>query len=216
MRLARNVIVSSVLILALVTVSVTAAEFSLNQAAGTDTVYFRSTAKLEFIEGKTTSLSGGFRLDPANTNGPITGRLQVDLRTLKTGIDTRDSHMRNNHLQTDKFPYAYFELTGVTGLPPKLSSDTSYSVEAEGLFYIHGLKRKLKATAEVVWYQVDSDGYELDFRCTFQLRLDDYQIDRPKALFLKLAETIEIDVVATGSTKMPASDIEFPDWELVP
>lgn len=201
------------LVLVLVVASARADEYSLNPASGADTVYFRSTARLEFIEGKTTGIVGSFNFDPANPVVSISGRLRVDLRTLKTGIDTRDGHMRDNHLHTDKFPFAYFELTGVTGLPPKLLPDTSYAVDAKGMFYIHGLKRQLKATTEIVLHQGDSDNNSLSFRSTFQLRLDDYKIERPKALFLKLAETIEIVVVATGFTGTPSSTVDLPDWK---
>jgi len=49
-------------------------------------------------------------------------------------------------------------------------------------------------------------------RAKFAIKLDDYKIDRPKALFMKLAETIEIEVVFSAYSYMAVSPIALPDW----
>jgi polyisoprenoid-binding protein YceI len=192
------------------------AEFALDPAAGTDSVYFRSTAKLEFIEGKTSNLSGTLQFDPTNPAAPVSGILQVDLRTLKTGIETRDRHMRERHLHTDQYPFAFFELTGVRGLPGDVKADTTYSAQADGLFYIHGVKRHLSADLEVTLSRVGEDAWEVQVRAAFSIKLDEYHINRPKALFLKLAETLELDVIFSARNELKATPITLPPWELVP
>ncbi len=180
-------------------------------ASSGDTVKFESEAKLEFIEGATTDISGSIYFDPARTADSIVGRLQVDLRTLNTGIEMRDEHMRTRHLHTDQYPYAYFELTAVTGLPDKLAAGAVCSSSAEGYFYIHGVKRKITSALEIV----DNSSGEvksLGVHASFALTLDDWKIPRPKALFLKLAETIDVDVRFTARTGKPALAFDLPDW----
>jgi polyisoprenoid-binding protein YceI len=184
--------------------------YALRPSDTQDTVYFRSTAKLEFIEGKTTAIAGGFSFDPEG-NAPVSGVLRVDLRELRTGIDTRDRHMRERHLHTEKYPYAYFELTGVEGLTFPLQPGVAQQGRARGYFYIHGGKRPLTADIEVILID-DADGRRLRARATFAIKLDDYEIDRPKALFLKLAETIEVDAIFSGHKDLTAEPIVLPSW----
>lgn len=193
-----------------------ASEFSVDPAAGTDSVYFRSTARLEFIEGKTGNLTGSLQFDPTNSAVPVSGVLQVDLRTLKTGIETRDRHMRERHLHTDKYPFAFFELTQVRGLPGDIKPDTTYAAVAEGFFYIHGVKRALTANMKLTLYHETEKGWKVDVRASFSIKLDDYRIDRPKALFLKLAETLEVEVILSARNDLKATPILLPAWELVP
>ncbi len=189
---------------------ISASDFQLNPAAGQDSVFFRSTAKLEFIEGKSAAIDGSFSFDPENPNSNVSGVLRVDLRTLKTGIDTRDGHMRDRHLHTDKFPFAFFELTGVSGIEP-LKANVTDSGEVQGWFYIHGVKRQLSAPIEVV-ATTELGSEKVSIRTRFQIILDEYDIPRPKALFLKLAETIEVECIFSGYNNLPAMDISLPGW----
>jgi polyisoprenoid-binding protein YceI len=211
-NLLRGLFAAAVLIVA----PAKADQFTVDQASTTDTVFFRSTAKLEFIEGSTTDLEGGFKFNPDSASSPITGVLRVDLRTLKTGIDTRDRHMRENHLHTEDYPYAYFEFTGVSGLPAGLRSDSTFQGDVAGNFYIHGGKRRISATISFRW-RTAADGHrELSGRADFAMDLDEFRIERPKALFLKLAETIEVEVILSARNDLKAEPIVLPDWPLIP
>lgn len=203
----RHRVFGSLLLFLLLAGSAAAEEYWLDPAVGSDSVYFRSTAKLEFIEGETGDLVGGFTFDPENPTGPVSGILRVDLRTLRTGIETRDGHMRDNHLNTDEYPYAYFELTGVKGMPPTLQPDSTYKVLGLGYFYIRGVKRALTADLELRVAQG-----RVDATAGFRIQLDDYEIPRPKALFLKLAETIEVEVILSGYNNLPPTSVTLPDW----
>lgn len=189
--------------------SVQAETYGFDPGEKRDTVRFRSTAKLEFLEGSTTDLRGGFIFHPEQPGLPVSGVLRVDLRTLKTGIETRDGHMRDRHLHTDKYPYAFFELTGIDNQPPSYAIGTTYNVDVKGNFYIHGVKGPLTAKAEVVR---TGKGDVFDARILFSIKLEDYTIPRPKALFLKLAETIEVELKFRARSESPMEDISLPDW----
>lgn len=198
-----------VLCLALLVTGVSATEFVVTPGQPGDTVYFRSTASLEFIEGKTTDLTGWLDWDPDNPAGPVSGILRVDLRTLKTGIDTRDEHMRDNHLHTDQYPFAWFELQSLADMPASISPGQGVSAVAEGYFYIHGNRKKLAAD---ISFELDQSGQELSVKVGFAIKLDEWEIERPKALFLKLAETIEVEVIYTARVGAEKPVVELPDW----
>ncbi len=186
--------------------------YSVSLLQPTDTVYFRSTARLEFIEGKTNDLTGSVDFDPESPDSGISGILRVDLRTLRTGIETRDGHMRDNHLDTDEYPFAFFELSAVPKMPDRIVQDSTYSAVAEGLFYIHGVKRKLEAELSFS-RRMKSDGNgRLLVRAKFQIALDDYKIKRPKALFLKLAKVIEVETVFQAASGEDTVEIILPNW----
>lgn len=187
-------------------------DFTLDSTAATDTVYIESQAKLEFFNGLTTSLVGSFRFNPDQTTQPLDGMVRVDLRKLITGIEMRDDHMRRNHLHTDDYPFAYFELEGVSGLPPTLQPDTAYRADGSGLFYIHGSKRRIPVAMEVTLSP--QEGYlRLDVRASFEIRLDDYEIERPRALFLKLAETINVRLIFSAHNNLEAPSLTLPAWQ---
>jgi polyisoprenoid-binding protein YceI len=200
-------------LLVLILVSVGAAnEYGVGPLNEKDTIYFNSTAKLEFIKGTTQQIEGGFSFDPANPTAGVSGIVRVDLRTLKTGIEKRDEHMRDNHLHTDKYPYAYFELKSAEPVLSLTTFDSAYTTKASGNFYIHGNYRKLDADLILIIKKLPTGVETIDIRANFSINLDDYKIPRPKALFLKLAETIEIEAVISGTTGISHNSVELPDW----
>ena len=176
-----------------------------------DSVLFKSTAKLEFIEGATNAISGVIQFNPDRTSDSIRGTLQVDLRTLRTGIDLRDEHMRTRRLETDQYPFAYFELLSASGLPDSLPAGVTCTSTVEGNFYIHGIKRKITPRVEIV-DNSRGDSRELAVRVNFALNLDDWKIPRPKALFLKLAETIVVDVRFIARAGDTTTAKALPNW----
>ncbi len=193
-----------------------AASFEVKGNVSSDTVSFRSTAKLEFIEGKTCAIDGSFSFDPSNAGTPDSGILRVDLRALKTGIEMRDEHMRERHLHTETYPYAYFRLSGVSELPSIIKPDTTYTARASGEFYIHGHKRAVTPSLEISLHNIEHDLQRLVVRARFSLNLDSFKIERPKALFLKLAETIDVEVIFASVNELTRPRFELPDWPSLP
>jgi polyisoprenoid-binding protein YceI len=189
-----------------------AVQYGVGPFKDTDTVSFKSTAKLEFIQGKTQHVNGWFSFNPENPNDGVKGVIRVDLRTLKTGIEKRDEHMRDNHLHTTKYPYAFFEIVSVEPIPSLANYDSAYTSKVNGNFYIHGGYRKIEAELELERKKLPSGGETIDVCAKFSLDLDKHKIPRPRALFLKLAETINVEVFFTGSSLIDVKAVELPDW----
>lgn len=178
----------------------------------TDTVKFESQAKLEFLDGQTTDITGHFSIPEDLSADSIRGILQVDLRTLETGIETRDGHMRDNHLHTEKYPFAYFELIKLTNDIVKIIPDSLYTVSGLGYFYIHGVKRELVSD---IAFRLSDDRSIVSVTARFEIELDNFKIPRPKALFLKLAKVIDVNVKFEGSVSSEIEPIILPDYELL-
>ena len=171
-----------------------AATFVVKPGAGTQVV-FTSKATTETFEGRTDKMEGRISVDPAAVGDSVTVHLEVDLASLDTGSKMRNKHMRENHLETSKFPKAIFDgATLVQGGGVKLENGKPIKFEAEGTFTVHGVSKRLRCNAEVTW-----TGTALAFQATFAVALPDHQIKRPEILFLKLAEVQQLRVSATAT-----------------
>ena len=165
-----------------------AAQFTVKPGAPSQVV-FTSKATTETFQGKTDRLQGRIDFDPAGIGDSVTVHLEVDLAGLDTGIGKRNQTMRDDYLETKKYPRAVFEgATLVSGGNRALAGDPKF--EVEGNFTLHGVTRRLRANVEVT----QADARTLTFQATFKVPLADYNITRPKFLFLKLGEVQEVEI----------------------
>ena len=206
-------ILGSFIVIFLLGSSAKAETYSIDPTYTGDTVFFNSTARLEFVGGKTQNVTGMFTFDADTSESSISGLLAVDLRTLKTGIATRDGHMRDNHLHTEKYPFAYFEVDSLVPVISLSVADSIYTARVMGKFYIHGVYREIEAELTIVRSPASSKSESIKVRAKFAIKLDEFKIPRPRALFLKLAETVEVVAVFRGFSGAPLEQIELPDWK---
>lgn len=188
----RRIVVTLLLCAALSGVA-SAAEFRVTPG-GDNKVSFVSKAAMESFEGKTKRLEGRIVADPAALGDSATVHFEVDLASLDTGIAKRNQHMRESHLETGKYPKAIFDGVAVRGPSnPTLPAGKPVPLDVEGTFTLHGVARRLRLTVTAL-YKPDGHGGRIEFRTTFPVSLDDYQISRPQFLFLKLAEVQQVKV----------------------
>ena len=147
-------------------------------------VEFLSKAPLNEFTGKSSDLNGLVDLDKNILD------FYVDLNTLKTGIGLRDRHMRENYLETKKYPYA--EFTGKIASEIKLIKGQSKAVTAKGKFKIHGIEREIEVPGKLT---AISDS-EVQLEAQFTVLLSDYKIDIPKVVFYELAEEQVVTIKA--------------------
>lgn len=160
-------------------------------------VVFVSKAPMESFEGSTTAISGRVDLDPAQIADSIGVEVSVDVRTLDTGIDLRNQHMRENHLHSDKFPQAVFRGATVVGQhPTALEPGKTVTLQVAGEFELHGVKKRIAAPVELTLMPDN----QLQISTTFEIWLADFEIPRPKMLFMKLDEkqTVTFRAVAVA------------------
>lgn len=152
-------------------------------------VNFLSEAALNEFNGVSDKLNGLIDL-PKNLLD-----FYVDLNTLDTGIGLRDKHMRDNYLETEKYPFA--EFTGKFNAIPGLSVGSKTPVTAIGKFKIHGVERQIEVKGTL---SKNGKG-ELELEAGFELLLSDYKIPVPKLVFYELAEKQEVSIKATLKPK---------------
>jgi mono/diheme cytochrome c family protein/polyisoprenoid-binding protein YceI len=156
-------------------------------------IRFLVEGPLDDVEGFARSGLGDLTLDPAHW-GEVTARLSVDLRTMRTGIDTRDEDMRDQFLETTKFPRALLEITRVENASsPGLIPGGTVDGDAVGSLELHGQRRAVRFRLRL---QTDSQGH-LVATGGFPVVLADYGIHRPERLFLKLGSVAQVQFEAT-------------------
>jgi polyisoprenoid-binding protein YceI len=171
-----------------------AATYLVKPGPGTQVV-FTSKAPTESFEGRTDRMEGRLEVNPAAVGDSVSVRFEVDLASLDTGSKLRNKHMRDNHLETSKYPKAVFDGVAVLSPPAaKLEAGKPVTFEAEGTFTIHGVSRRIRCKASVTW-----TGATIAFEASFPVTLSDHAIKRPEMLFLKLAETQQVRVSATAT-----------------
>jgi polyisoprenoid-binding protein YceI len=154
-------------------------------------VVFESSAPLESFEGKTSEVRGHVGCDPGQLAGPCDLRIVVDLASLDTGIGLRNDHMRDRHLETDRFPEAEFVGTSIVAASsPALEAGESVQLTVRGRFALHGVTREREIEAVVT---LADDGH-LHVQAEFPVSLEAHEISRPGFLVMKLADEQKVRV----------------------
>lgn len=174
-----------------------AATFTITPGSEGTLVVFESKAPMESFTGRTTAITGQITLDPSALADSVPVEVAVDLLQLDTGIELRNQHMRENHLHTERFPRAVFRGAKLLGEhPARLESGQPVTLQIAGEFECHGVKKPLTTPVEVKW---DAETNRLHFATTFVVFLADYDIPRPKMLFVKLDEKQTVTFTAVAA-----------------
>jgi polyisoprenoid-binding protein YceI len=143
---------------------------------------FESKASIESFKGISRNLSGQLALADSSLD------FFLDLNTIATGITLRDRQMRENFLETEKFPFA--EFTGKFYNAIDLTKETPQKIFVRGTFTIHGVSKELDVVATVT----PKGRTSLLATATWPLKLSDYGIEVPSLLFYRLNETLILTI----------------------
>ena len=153
-----------------------------------------STAK-----GSTKDISGQFVLTPDGTgfdaSQPAT--FTVNLKTLKSDKDMRDSRVQNQGLQTSQYPTAIFTATSVSGYDPSIPAGEEQTLQLTGTLDLHGVQK------EVTWdVKARKDGNVITALATTKFPFSDFNIPVLNiAGFVSVQDdvTLQVQVVAQAS-----------------
>lgn len=153
-------------------------------------IQFVSDAPLERMTGRSSSLSGDFTFDPSNLSN-VSGTMSVPVRSLRTGIDLRDEHLRGSSwLDASRCPDISLEVTGIEGAS-SLEPNTATRVRLRGNFTMHCVSRPVTINATIRWIP---DRNELRAQARFQVTLTDHDVSVPAPVRLKVANDIRVNV----------------------
>jgi len=149
-------------------------------------VKFISSTSLSDFDGITEKIDGYIYWEgdePFKQNNQL--YFEVDLNSVKTGIGKRDTDMREDVLETYKWPKTHF--TGkITGA--KKEEKETYKITSIGKMFIHGKEKEITLTAVIT-----RGNNILHVKSDFSVFLKDYDIEAPSLLaFVKVADQIKI------------------------
>lgn len=173
---------------------------------------FKSDAPLETIVGTTAgpALEGRLTVDPADP-ASSRGTLRVDLSTLRSGVEKRDSDMRGKDFLNveagEQNRFATFTLTAVN-LPTLLPPGQERVGKVRGTLTIKGRPVETEADVRVTYVALTAAQVEqqkrfgftpdnLKIRAKFATSFTNHGMQVPELLFLKLADHLELEADLT-------------------
>ncbi|WP_105316989.1 YceI family protein [Thermus tenuipuniceus] len=136
--------------------------------------------------GTTQAIRGQVSLQGARASGEFA----VDLRELKSDQVRRDNYLRQNTLQTDRFPTATFRPKAVEGLPNPLPASGKFPVRVVGDLTLRDV------TEEVVWEgEVEFKGQEARVVLRTEFPFEKFKLAQPRvAVVLSVENRIRLEV----------------------
>jgi len=176
-----------------------AKKFKVDPAASQ--LQFVSDAPLEKFTGTLSNPSGELTVDP-NKAGDAKGKVKVEVATIKTGIDLRDEHVRNESwLDAKKFPAAEFVITKVSGVD-KLKAGEAVEATVAGKFTLHGVTNDVTAKVKVRYVPAEGGkGEALRIVGSFTIKLQDHKVSIPSIVALKVSPDIVVNLDLRASAE---------------
>ena len=168
---------------------------SLNFSPAETNIAFTIGDSLHTIRGSFRLKRGEIAFD-ANTRA-IQGLIVVDATSGQSGSRIRDRRMHRAILETARYPDISFRPDRVDG---KVSTSGSSWVQVHGVFLIHGGDHEITLPARI---QISPDHWILDLH--FNIPYVKWGIKNPSTFLLRVSDSVEIDVHATGGSPFPGS-----------
>jgi polyisoprenoid-binding protein YceI len=140
------------------------------------------------FQAKTTALTGSLTTDSSHPSS-VNGSLAVDLRTLDSGINLRNDHLREEYLEVDKAPgydaatLSQIELRGLNPEAPEGKGSFT------GSLMLHGTTRTVSGPVEV---RKAASGVRV--KASFPINLSDFGIPEPRYLGVGVKNTVQVEV----------------------
>jgi polyisoprenoid-binding protein YceI len=143
------------------------------------------------LAGNVHSTRGTFQLKYGHVeaaDGHISGELIVEADSGDSGNGTRDRRMKNEILETAKYPLILFKLTKLEGVEPDL--------RVTGELTIHGVSHELS-----VPMHLKINGDEVSAGGKFVVPYVEWGMKDPSNFLFRVNKTVEIELVAQGHVK---------------
>ena len=133
--------------------------------------------------GTTHSVTGSFKIRTGSSPLVVAMNIQVDLRTLQSDSQRRDSYIQQNTLQTDTYPYATFVSVSTQGLPASYTDGQIVHFQIIGNLAMHG-----KTNKEVFDVQGKVVGNTITGTATSTIYMTDFGIQPPNLANIAIAQ----------------------------
>jgi polyisoprenoid-binding protein YceI len=167
----------------------TAQQTSLQLDPANSSVKFTLGDVLHTVHGTFRLKSGALQLEAST--GKLSGEIVVDARSGASGSGMRDRKMHKEVLESERYPEISFRPDRVEGA---VASQGKSSVKVHGMFNIHGVDREIMVPADV---EMSADHWTATVH--FTVPYQKWGMKNPSTLFLRVSDSVEIDLVAAGS-----------------
>ncbi|HVA82460.1 MAG TPA: YceI family protein [Candidatus Binataceae bacterium] len=167
---------------------------TLNLDPARTRIFFTLSGSLHTTEGTFQLKSGTISADPAT--GEASGEIVIDANSANTDQSLRDAKMRDSVLETQRYPEILFVPERVAGHE---SSDGNFTARLTGLLRLHGADHEI--ILEAAGRVVDD---ELTASTHFSVPYAAWGMTNPSILFLRVADTVEVNIVASGKVAWSA------------
>jgi polyisoprenoid-binding protein YceI len=148
---------------------------------------------LHTVHGSFQLSRGNLRLDPATKK--LSGEIFADAKSGETGNGMRDRKMHKEVLESEHYPEIAFDPDRVEG---NVALQGSSSVRVHGIFNIHGAEHEMTVPAEI---SVSPDRWTATLH--FSVPYVSWGMKNPSTLFLRVSESVEVEVMASGAVIRP-------------
>jgi len=135
-------------------------------------------------------------LEFAPDAGKLSGEIVVDAASGSSGSGMRDHKMNKEVLETSRYPEIVFHPDRIEGT---VAAQGKSSVRVHGMFNIHGVDREITVPAEV---EMSADHWNATVHFTVPYAA--WGMKNPSTLFLKVIDSVEIDLTAVGNVVTPS------------
>lgn len=172
-----------------------AQELALDFVPAKTSVKFTLGDTIHTVHGEFDLKRGGIRFNPAT--GAITGEVVVDATSGRTGNGMRDRKMHKDILESSSYREIVFRPDRVDG---KVSTQGKSNIQVHGIFSIHGADHEITIPIEV---DVAQDHWTATGH--FVVPYQKWGIKNPSTFILRVSESVEIEVQASGADPWAAS-----------
>jgi len=176
-------------LLAALAISAAAQDTAFQVDPAQTSVKFTLGDVLHTVRGTFQLKRGGLQFEPAS--GKISGEIVVDATSGESGSGMRDHKMHKEVLESARFPEISFRPDRIEGA---VASQGKSSVKVHGMFNIHGVDREITVPADV---EMSADHWTATVH--FTVPYEKWGMKNPSTLFLRVKDSVEIDLVAAGS-----------------
>jgi polyisoprenoid-binding protein YceI len=175
-------------VVVLLIISAAAQEQTFQIDPAQSTVKFTLGDVLHTVHGSFALKHGELQVQPT---GRLSGEIVVDATSGNSGSGMRDRKMNKEVLESARYPEIDFRPDRFDG---EVAPQGKSSVMVHGMFSIHGTAREITVPA-----QVEKDGDHWTANVHFTVPYAKWGMKNPSTLFLKVSDTVEIDLSAAGS-----------------
>ncbi|WP_411822741.1 YceI family protein [Leptospira sp. 'Mane'] len=140
-------------------------------------VYFKSESSLETITGEGMAASGWVDTQSKQV------RIEISLKDFRTPNRLQTSHLHDNYLETAIYPLAVFSGS-------ILEMKEEGEVKVVGNMELHGKKKENVSLSG----NLQKQGNVMELLSYFTIKLEDYNIEVPKLLIMKINPEIQVKI----------------------